>query len=450
MFRFRRLGALLLTVLLTVSMVLPAAAADPLIDTADWLQKNVTNPTVASVGGEWAVIGLARSGIDVPQKWYDTYYDNVKSYVKACGGVLHKRKYTEYSRVVLALTAIGKDPANVVGYDLLKPLSDFDATVWQGVNGAIWALIALDSGSYESALRQNYVDHIVAQQLADGGWALSGDLSDPDVIAMALQALAKYRAQTEVKKAIDKALGWLSANQNRDGTFSVEGIPTCESTAQVLVALGALGIDVTDSRFVKGGNTVETALLSFYTAGKGFAHTKGGGTDGMATEQAFYALVSLRRQREERPFLYDICPFADLKNHPNRSAILSLYDKGIVNGMGDGSFSPNATMTRAQFCTMVSRALNLEPVYRPVFSDVKQTHWYGGWVSAANGKGIVNGVGNDRFDPEGIIIGQHAALMVNRAAKVLGVSHTVVNHSAQPIRRCEMAQMVFDLLEAAK
>ena len=99
---------------------------------------------------------------------------------------------------------------------------------------------------------------------------------------------------------------------------------------------------------------------------------------------------------------------------------------------------------------MVSRAMDLEPVYRPVFSDVKQTHWYGGWVSTANDKGIVNGVGNGRFDPEGTIIGQHAALMVNRAATVLGVSHTAVNHSAQPIRRCEMAQMVFDLLEAAK
>ena len=173
MFRFQRLGALLLTVLLTVSMVLPAAAADPLTDTANWLQKNVTNPTVASVGGEWAVIGLARSDVEVPQQWYDTYYDNVKAYVKTCGGVLHKRKYTEYSRVVLALTAIGKDPANVAGYDLLKPLSDFDKTVWQGVNGAIWALIALDSGSYESALRQKYVDHIITQQLADGVWALS-------------------------------------------------------------------------------------------------------------------------------------------------------------------------------------------------------------------------------------------------------------------------------------
>ncbi|MBR5536364.1 MAG: S-layer homology domain-containing protein [Clostridia bacterium] len=450
MFRFQRICALPLVILLAVSMILPASAADSLTDTGSWLQKKITAPAVASVGGEWAVIGLARSDIEVPQNWYDSYYNNVVTTVKACGGVLHKRKYTEYSRVVLALTAIGKDPANVAGYNLLNPLSDFDATVWQGVNGAIWALIALDSGSYVSTVRQDYVDHIAAHQLSCGGWALSGETPDTDLTAMALQALAGYRTQPAVKRAVDRALSWLSKTQNADGSFSVEGIPTCESTAQVLVAMGALGMDPEDSRFVKNGCTAEKALLSFYTAGKGFSHARGGGTDGMATEQAFYALVSLRRQRENRPALYDICPFADLNGHPNRKAILSLYDRGIANGMGDGSFSPDATMTRAQFCTMVSRALELKPTYRPVFSDVKQSDWYGGWVSAANANGIVNGVGSGRFDPEGTIIGQHAALMVNRAAAVLGVSHTAVNSSAKPIRRCEMAQMVFDLLEAAK
>ena len=88
MFRFRRLGAFLLTLLLTVSMILPAAAADPLIDTADWLQKNVPAPTVASIGGEWAVIGLARSGCEVPQEYWDNYYAAVEDYVVSCKGVL--------------------------------------------------------------------------------------------------------------------------------------------------------------------------------------------------------------------------------------------------------------------------------------------------------------------------------------------------------------------------
>ena len=98
MLRFRRITALLLTTLLAFTMMLPVSAAtanDALSDTAKWLQKNVTNPVVASIGGEWAVIGLSRSEVDVPQKWYDTYYNNLVDYVKACGGVLHKRKYTE-------------------------------------------------------------------------------------------------------------------------------------------------------------------------------------------------------------------------------------------------------------------------------------------------------------------------------------------------------------------
>lgn len=103
--------------------------------------------------------------------------------VKACGGVLHPRKYTEYSRVILALTAIGADPRDVAGYDLLVPLGDFERTIAQGVNGAAFALLALDAGEYEiprnpaaatQATRQMYVDTILARQLPDGGWNLTG------------------------------------------------------------------------------------------------------------------------------------------------------------------------------------------------------------------------------------------------------------------------------------
>ena len=176
-----------------VGMVLPALAADSdtVSDVAAYVYKTVSEPQVGAVGGEWAILGLARGGADIPSGYYADYYANVESYVKAREGVLHTKKYTEYSRVVLALTAIGKDPANVAGYDLLAPLGDFDKTVWQGINGAIFALLALDSGEYESALREKYVDYILQKQLADGGWALSGESADADVTAMALQALAK-------------------------------------------------------------------------------------------------------------------------------------------------------------------------------------------------------------------------------------------------------------------
>lgn len=101
---------------------------------------------MGSIGGEWAVLGLARSGYAVPEEYYQNYYQTVEEYVKACGGVLHETKYTEYSRVIIVLTAIGKDPTNVAGYNLLTALGDYDKTIWQGTNGPIWALIALDRG----------------------------------------------------------------------------------------------------------------------------------------------------------------------------------------------------------------------------------------------------------------------------------------------------------------
>ena len=162
MMKLKRILALCLTLVLCLGLVLPASAAslgDALSDTASYVTKMTPNPQVGSIGGEWAVIGLARGGYTVPA----SYYGNVEQYVKACKGELHSRKYTEYSRVILALTAIGKDPTNVAGYDLVKPLNDFDKTIWQGINGPIWALIALDSGNYTCGIRQKYIDNIPQQ-----------------------------------------------------------------------------------------------------------------------------------------------------------------------------------------------------------------------------------------------------------------------------------------------
>ena len=118
-------------------------------ETAQTVLTTVKAPKIGTIGGEWTVLGLARSGISVPQSYWEGYYAAVEKEVTARKGVLHEKKYTEYARVALALTAIGADPTNVGGYNLLAPLGDFDKTVWQGINGPIWALIALDAGQYE-------------------------------------------------------------------------------------------------------------------------------------------------------------------------------------------------------------------------------------------------------------------------------------------------------------
>ena len=263
-------------------------------------------------GSEWLVIALARSGRDVP----DSYYDSVVKAVQDADGVLSDRKFTEYSRTILALTAIGKDPTNVGGYDLLSKLADMDDVTFQGLNGAIFALIALDSNKYDvpavadggkQVTRDGLVAYILEQQLSDGGWALSGDSADPDMTAMALQALAAYRTGDKaVQSAVDKALKTLSDMQQADGGYSSWGTLNSESCAQVIIALTALGIDpAKDSRFAKNGLTVLDALLSFALDG-GFRHTADGERNDMATEQALCALTAYARLLDGKTALYDM------------------------------------------------------------------------------------------------------------------------------------------------
>ena len=267
-------------------------------------------PTVNSTGGEWMVIGLARSGRTVPAG----YYDNVVEYVKAKADKnerLHWAKVTENARVILALTAIGKDVTNVGGHNLLKGLDNMDYVQTQGINGPIFTLIALDSHNYPTmgdVTREKLIQVILDAQLTDGGWTLSGNDADPDMTAMAIQSLAPYYKTNEtVKAAVDKALEALSALQRNDGGFGSWGTVNSESCAQVIVALTALGIDPTaDSRFVKNDLTVLDALASFYVTGGGFKHVADKGRDGMATEQGYYALAAYYRFANTQTRLYDM------------------------------------------------------------------------------------------------------------------------------------------------
>jgi hypothetical protein len=451
----------------------PAAAAPgkaaidkAVADAAAYVLKTVKSPQVDSVGGEWAVIGLARSGYSVPDSWYENYRAAVEKYAKDCGGVLHDKKYTEYSRVTLGLTAAGYDPRDVAGYDLTKPLEDFDKTVWQGINGPIWALIALDSLGYANGQRDGYIAEILRRQLDDGGWNLTGGESagtkgqraDPDLTGMALQALAKYQDRPEVKAATDSALACLSKAQDAKGGYASAmsgGAPAVESVAQVLVALCELGIPADDARFVKNGNTLAGNVLSFQNADGSFRHTADGtGNNQMSTEQGLYAMAAAKRALEGGGSLYrmgdaakrgafkpietDGLPgksadvkkvpvtkpgtaFADVAAHPGRAAIEALAAREIVGGKGGGRFDPDGPVTRAEFAKMATLALGLPEKTGSPFADVPSGEWYAGPVATAYYYEIASGVGGGMFSPEGTITRQDAAVMAARAAKLCGM-----------------------------
>ena len=311
----KRLSAVLLLLAMLFSLAACGKEETQLEKTARYLQAQVPEPTCSAVGGDWLVFALARSGVKVPQKYFDTYYKNTEDYVASVDGILSRKKNTEYSRAVLALTAIGKDPQNVAGFDLLLPLGDFDETVSQGVNGAIFALLALDAGQYEvpvntdaktQATRELYVQKILGSQLSDGGWNIAGTAADADLTAMALQALAKYREDADVLAAVERGVTALADLQEPNGAYTSWGEENSESVSQVIVALTELGISPDDERFVKNGQTLEQVLLRFAQEDGSFRHIADGKSDEMATEQALYALAAISRAQDGRTTLYDM------------------------------------------------------------------------------------------------------------------------------------------------
>ena len=490
--RIKGVALLLALVLIFTGQITALAAEDRISaavkETASYIYQRAKNPQVGPVGGEWAIIGLARSGFEVPQSYYEDYYRTVEAYVEATKGVLHEKKYTEYSRVILALTAAGYDPTNVAGYDLTMPLGDFEKTIWQGINGPIFALLALDCGNYAipenpgaavQATRAMYVNEILLRQLSDGGFSLFGGSenapqadaqADPDITATALQALAKYQDRADVRKATEKALACLSRLQNDQGGYANWDEDNVESVAQVIVALTELGIPLDDPRFVKKGKTLTDNLLSFYVKGQGFRHIAGDEeSNQMATEQAFYALVAAQRAKEGKSSLYRMTDriksealprtqentglglpgkhadikaiallypgktFADISSHAARPSIEALAARGIISGKSEKAFEPDATMTRAEFAAIIVKGLGLPEKATDVFTDVPANSWYAGAVGSAYSYGIVTGTTPTTFNPTGSITREEAATMVARAAKLAGMETSLTDSEVRDI-----------------
>lgn len=282
--------------------------------TGDYIGK-LPGDELNAFGSEWYILGLARSG----RKVSDDYYKAIEKYVSENideNGRLDEKRATDNAKLVLVLSALGRDVTDVGGHDLLQALSDMDYVTQQGLSGAIYALLAFDCRGYDipaadknavQTSRDALVKYILDKQLRDGGWAYSGDKAEPDMTAMALQALAAYyKTDAKVKDAADKAVTCLSKLQNTTGGYDSYGSVNSESAAQVITALTALGIDPdNDARFVKNGVSVLDSLCGFYVDG-GFRHVSDGKLDPTATAQGYYALAAYYRFADSQTALYDM------------------------------------------------------------------------------------------------------------------------------------------------
>lgn len=290
-----------------------------------YIQGAVSAPVVSYLFGEWAVLGQARAKVPLSEAYIAAYYEKVVAYVKAnigSDGILRAPDdkntpvITDNERIALALTAIGKDPANVGDKNLLKALQNKDImqvtdTSNTDINGLVMGLLALNSRNYTSDTSW-LVQAVLAQQNEDGSWRASADtkpVGDVDMTAMALQALAPYHkdgGNETVNTAVEKALNWLSGKYR-------SGYDSSESCAQVVIALSALNLDAnTDARFTKTveGKTLSVLgnLLQYRVAENGgFKHQFADkAVNEMATEQALCAMAAYARFTEKANALYDM------------------------------------------------------------------------------------------------------------------------------------------------
>lgn len=266
----------------------------------------------ANSASDWVAMVLAFAG---EKDSYENYLKRMEAYVAEqyeTQGYLDDVKATEYHRIALTMLALGGDPSNIqTEHGSINLVAD---GTWnfcggspgeQGSNGLIYALLTLEAKdtllpTEQEAFRDSLINALLEYQETDGGFALNASFgADIDMTAMAVQALAPYQEQTNVKEALEKALDWISGN--------IFETTNSEAISQTILALCAMGIEPeTDTRFINGEQTLLDELNRFRTEDDRYMHELQNGTSNLvATYQALLALEAVSRLRTEGNWIFD-------------------------------------------------------------------------------------------------------------------------------------------------
>ena len=237
-----------------------------------------------------------------------------------------------------------------------KCLND-DTVGGQGIMSYVFGLHLYNNGFSGKTSKKEVIEKLKELRHEDGGWSVTGSYGDVDVTAMTLSALAPLVSQsdilllsgsntssaesslsvdyptpkeklesvdlsisadttlmdalvyesvrTDLVDMVSGAISFLSERQLENGDFSSFGVRNAESTAQVIVALSALGIDCTeDERFIKNGKSPFDGLLLYRLSDGSFMHKEGDVSSPTATVQTFYSMVAYLRMKAGLTPLY--------------------------------------------------------------------------------------------------------------------------------------------------
>ena len=259
----------------------------------------------------WAIIGLARSDKEVPKEIFETYYSKVEAFVQDKISNNQKMSGGDLAKLILSVSAIGQDPRNVAGNDLIDIVWYQDGILNEYYTSLAYVLIAIDSKNYQEPkdalnTRDKMIEALLSYELDNGGFGWG--TPEPDSTAMVLQALVKHQDREDVKNTMNKSMVILSELQTENGGYVSWGNENLNSVAQVITLLTALGENPTMLEgFVKGENNLLGNLMTFYTGSGDFKYIHSdSAANGMATEQALYSLVSYDRLVNGKTYVYDM------------------------------------------------------------------------------------------------------------------------------------------------
>ena len=124
-------------------------------------------------------------------------------------------------------------------------------------------------------------------------------------------------------------------------------------------------------------------------------------------------------------------PFADVsENEWFYGAVEYAAKNGLMNGVSDNEFAPNAALTRAMFVTVLYRMENEPETAKAAFTDVVSGSWYEKAVAWAYAGGLVTGVSETEFAPEDTITREQMATILYRYAKFKGMDVSVTGETS--------------------
>jgi len=117
-------------------------------------------------------------------------------------------------------------------------------------------------------------------------------------------------------------------------------------------------------------------------------------------------------------FVLNSFAFSDLSGHWAEEVIIKWADKEVVRGLPDGTFRPDAYITRAEFVTVLNNVMKYVNKSDEKFNDVSENDWFAENVAKAVAAGVTVGTGSGGFGPSNLITRQEAAVMIYRAFRM--------------------------------